>query len=137
MTSFFQADPRQAEALPIPSPASRERGRGEGCRPSLVLAGVMAFALSTSTQAQPPTNSADLRQHALAATCAACHGTGGRAPAGSAIPSLAGRPAAWVVEQMQAFRSGTREATVMHQIARGYDAAQIEQLAAFFAAQRP
>ena len=78
-----------------------------------------------------------LRHRALAATCAACHGTEGRAPAGSAMPSLAGRPAPWIAEQMSAFQSGAREATVMHQIARGYDAAQIEQLAAFFAAQPP
>lgn len=78
-----------------------------------------------------------LRQRALAATCAACHGTEGRAPAGSAMPSLAGRPAPWIAEQMNAFKSGAREATVMHQIARGYSAAQIEQLAAYFAALQP
>ncbi|NML16216.1 c-type cytochrome [Azohydromonas caseinilytica] len=100
-----------------------------------MLAGVLA--VSFGAQAQPPTTPAELRQHALAATCAACHGTDGHAPAGSAIPRLAGRPAPWLIEQMQAFKSGAREATVMHQIARGYDAAQIEQLAAFFVAQRP
>ncbi|WP_238455643.1 c-type cytochrome [Azohydromonas lata] len=80
---------------------------------------------------------AALHRHALAATCAACHGTDGRAPAGSAMPSLAGRPAPWLVEQMLAFKKGERPATVMHQIARGYSETQIAQIAAFFAAQQP
>ena len=38
---------------------------------------------------------------------------------------------------MNAFKNGAREATVMHQIARGYSAAQIEQIAAYFAARKP
>lgn len=94
------------------------------------------IAAATPALAQD-TGEARLYQRALAATCAACHGTEGRAPAGSAMPSLAGRPAPWLAEQMGAFQSGAREATVMHQIARGYSAAQIQQLAAYFAALKP
>jgi cytochrome c553 len=106
-----------------------------------------ALAIATATPAQAQSqfqSSADqapaqvqLQQRALAATCAACHGTEGRAPAGSALSTLAGRTAPWLVEQLQAFKTGQREATVMHQIARGYSDAQIQQLAAFFAAQKP
>lgn len=76
-----------------------------------------------------------LRLRSLAATCANCHGTDGRAVAGAEVPGLAGQPAAYLIEQMNAFRSGARPATVMHQIARGYSDAQVAQLAAFFAAQ--
>ena len=76
-----------------------------------------------------------LQSRSLAATCAACHGTDGHAVAGSAVPGLAGLPAAYAAEQMKAFKAGTRSATVMHQIARGYTEAQIEQLSAYFAAQ--
>jgi cytochrome c553 len=126
--------PRSAEAARFPSPAQRERGRGEGRWIAAALLATAAF--TTPAQAQD-TNQALLRQRALAATCAACHGTEGRAPAGSAMSSLAGRPAPWLVEQMQAFKAGKREATVMHQIARGYGDAQIQQLAVFFAAQQP
>jgi cytochrome c553 len=97
---------------------------------------VLLAAVATPALAQDAGQTL-LRQRALAATCAACHGTEGRAPAGSAMPSLAGRPAPWLIEQMHAFQSGAREATVMHQIARGYSAAQIDQLAAYFAAQQP
>lgn len=71
----------------------------------------------------------------LAATCANCHGTGGRAVPDSAVPGLAGLPRAYAVEQLKSFKNGSRPATVMHQIARGYSDTQIEQLAAYFAAQ--
>jgi cytochrome c553 len=37
---------------------------------------------------------------------------------------------------MKAFKDGRREATVMHQIAKGYSEAEIAALAAYFAAQR-
>ncbi len=76
-----------------------------------------------------------LRSRALAATCANCHGTGGRAVENAAVPGLAGMPAPYLVEQMRAFKAGTRPATVMHQLAKGYSDAQIDQLAAHFAAQ--
>ena len=49
---------------------------------------------------------------------------------------LAGQSSAFIVEQMQAFRSGSRPATVMHQLAKGFSDAQIRALAAYFAAQR-
>jgi len=77
-----------------------------------------------------------LRLKALAATCANCHGTQGRAVDGAAVPGLAGMPAAYMVEQVKAFKSGARPATVMHQLAKGYSEAQIEQVAAYFAAQK-
>ena len=71
----------------------------------------------------------------LAATCANCHGTDGKAVAGQPMASLAGLPEAHIVEQMKAFRDGKRPATVMHQIAKGYSDEQIAALAAYFAAQ--
>jgi cytochrome c553 len=37
---------------------------------------------------------------------------------------------------MKAFRDGKRSATVMHQIAKGYTDTQIDELAAWFAAQK-
>jgi cytochrome c553 len=45
-------------------------------------------------------------------------------------------PAFYLTEQMKAFKSGARPATVMHQLAKGYSDAQIEQIAAYFAAQK-
>ncbi len=72
----------------------------------------------------------------LASACAICHGTEGRpAPAAPLIP-LAGLPRDHIATQMRAFRDGKRPATVMHQIAKGYSDAQIDAMAAWFAAQK-
>jgi cytochrome c553 len=45
-------------------------------------------------------------------------------------------PREYLMTQMAAFKSGARPATIMHQLAKGYSDAQIEQLATFFAAQK-
>lgn len=66
----------------------------------------------------------------LAANCANCHGTQGKSA--GAMPSLAGQPAAYLGEQMRAFRDGKRPATIMHQLAKGYTDEQIDALAGYF-----
>jgi cytochrome subunit of sulfide dehydrogenase len=71
----------------------------------------------------------------LAAACAICHGTEGKAVTKDVIP-LAGLPREHIATQMRAFRDGQRPATVMHQIAKGYSDAQIDAMAAWFAAQK-
>jgi cytochrome c553 len=72
----------------------------------------------------------------LAATCAACHGTNG-ATQGGTLPPLAGQPKQALAAALHDFKSGKRQATIMTQIAKGYSDEQIEQLAAWFAAQKP
>ena len=76
-----------------------------------------------------------LYARALAANCAGCHGTEGHAVPGSALPSLAGMPRDAMLQQLRAFRDGSRPATVMQQVAKGYSDAQLAQLAGYFAAQ--
>jgi sulfide dehydrogenase cytochrome subunit len=71
----------------------------------------------------------------LAAGCAICHGTEGRAVTKDVIP-LAGLPREHIASQMRAFRDGQRPASVMHQIAKGYTDAQIDAMAVWFAAQK-
>ncbi len=77
----------------------------------------------------------ELAINGMAATCANCHGTFGKSIQGGALPSLAGMQSEYIVEQMQAFKTGTRKATIMHQLAKGYTDQQIKDLAAYFAAQ--
>ncbi len=81
-------------------------------------------------------NQEQLNIRALAATCANCHGTNGKAVEGSVVVTLAGVPRDYIVAQMLAFKSGARPATIMHQISKGYSDAQIEQVATYFAAQK-
>jgi cytochrome subunit of sulfide dehydrogenase len=101
--------------------------------PIKTLLATLALCTGACAQAQDATA---LKARSLAATCASCHGTSGRAIDGAAVPGLAGIPAAYMVEQMKGFKDGSRAATVMHQIAKGYSDAQIDLLAAYFAAQK-
>lgn len=68
----------------------------------------------------------------LAATCANCHGTGGR----SVYEPLVGRPREKLLSMLADFRSGEHEATIMHQIVRGYTDEQLELIATWFSEQR-
>jgi cytochrome c553 len=101
--------------------------------PCLRLAWGAALACGVAAAMAPPAAPA-LPLRSLAATCSACHGTDGRAVSGAGMTGLRGLDKAYIVTQLNAFRDGTRPATVMHQIARGYTPGQIEQLAAYFAA---
>lgn len=96
----------------------------------------LALLVVLTAPAAHAQDAAALQLRSLAATCASCHGTDGRAIDAAAVPGLAGLPAAYMAEQMRAFKSGTRTATVMHQVSKGYNDAQIDQLAAYFAAQK-
>ena len=73
---------------------------------------------------------------ALAANCAACHGTDGHPVPGTYLPALAGKSRQLLLQRLHAFRDGSRPATVMQQIAKGYSEAQLAELAGYFAAQR-
>ena len=72
----------------------------------------------------------------MATACAMCHGSGGMPAAGSTVAPLAGRPAQGTVDAMKAFKEGKRDATIMHQIAKGYSDAEIAAIAAYFAARK-
>ena len=84
----------------------------------------------------PPALAQDAGARNLAAACAICHGTQGTPPAGAPVVPLAGLPQSHIATQMRAFRDGSRPATVMHQIAKGYTDAQIDAMAAWFATQK-
>lgn len=98
----------------------------------IVLAALLAATGAASAQASKDS----LYTASLAATCANCHGTNGQAALGSTVAPLAGMRHDYIVTQLKAFKAGTRPATIMHQLAKGYSDAQIEQLAAYFAAQK-
>lgn len=90
-----------------------------------VLVGMCALqALAADTE----------RARDLAATCTGCHGTEGRSA--GAIPSIAGMKSDEMLSVLGEFKNGQRPATVMHQIAKGYTQAQLELIAAYFAARK-
>ena len=104
-------------------------------KPLTILAASL-LGLAGSAFAQADAGKEALYVKSLAATCANCHGTNGVAVAGSSVTSLAGLDKAYTIAQMKAFKAGTRPATVMHQLSKGYSTAQIEALAGYFAAQK-
>src|SRR5690242_9745750 len=66
-----------------------------------------------------------------AGQCAACHGPSG-ASTNDEWPNLAGQKYAYLVEQLQAFRAGTRRNAVMTPIAQQLSAKDLGDLAAWF-----
>lgn len=70
----------------------------------------------------------------LSASCEGCHGTGGRSP--GAIPAIAGKSLDYIVDMLQSYRSGERQATVMGRHANGYTEEEIRLIAEYFSKQR-
>jgi cytochrome c553 len=91
---------------------------------------MLCAAASASAQSPAP----DLRAaQVLAANCANCHGTSGRSL--GAMPELAGIKKDRFLTLMREFRDGKRQATIMHQLAKGYSDEQIELMAEYFSRQ--
>jgi cytochrome subunit of sulfide dehydrogenase len=130
-TAALRAWPNAAS--PAASPAAFPTAVPAVLPASFAAAIAVAAALLAAPSALRAQDATSLREQALAATCAQCHGTEGRATAGAALPGLAGLPAPYLAEQMQAFKAGARPGTIMPQLAKGYSDAQIAQLAAYFA----
>jgi cytochrome subunit of sulfide dehydrogenase len=108
---------------------------------SIVLAG-LSQAVAAIVFAQPPAPAApsfaapNLTEggvRSMAANCTPCHGPSGRPVPRSSVAALAGRND--IAEVMKAYKEGRREATLMHQIARGYSDAEIAALAGYFSRQ--
>jgi cytochrome c553 len=75
-----------------------------------------------------------LQARSLAASCAACHGTDGRAQPG--MESLAGANKDDMIKKMLDYKAGRKPATIMHQLSKGYTDEQIVAIAGYFAAQK-
>jgi sulfide dehydrogenase cytochrome subunit len=91
---------------------------------AVVTAGVLA-GTGAAVSAEPPAGTS---------ACSGCHAD--QAGVDTAVPRLAGRPAAYIVMNMQAFKAGKRPATVMERIAKGFSDAEVEAIAAWYAQQK-
>ena len=74
----------------------------------------------------------DIDARALAAGCATCHRPGQTRP-----PALEGVARDELLSRLRGFRDGTRSGTLMPQLAKGYTDAELQAIAAYFAAQAP
>ena len=89
-----------------------------------VVAFVVSGAAALAASPEPP---------AGASSCTGCH-AGARAD--TPIPRLIGRSAADIVAQMQAFKTGQKQSTVMDRIAKGFTDGEIQAIAEWYAQQR-
>jgi sulfide dehydrogenase cytochrome subunit len=97
---------------------------------AVIVAATLALAAAAPIDGQR--GNPDLGR-SLAATCSNCHGTNGVSV--GEVASLAGRPKVELVREMQDFKAGRLQGTVMAQLAKGFTDEQIDTLAAWFAAQ--
>ena len=96
-----------------------------------VLAALSLVTLTSTAQAADP----NLARN-LAATCANCHGTNGKAVPGAGLDSLAGVPKDVTLQKLKDFKSGAKPASIMHQISKGYTDEQLDLIAGYLAAQK-
>jgi cytochrome c553 len=95
-----------------------------------VLSAFVMSGVLTPAAAQPVDANAT---RYLAGTCANCHGT--RGASRGAGPSLGGQTKAFLLEKLKGFRDGSKKATLMHQISKGFTEAQLEALADYYSRQ--
>jgi cytochrome c553 len=73
---------------------------------------------------------------AKAASCAGCHGLTGMSN-NPMYPNLAGQKENYLVKSIKDYRDGKRKDAMMEGMAQGLTDADIENLAAFYAGQKP
>ncbi len=92
---------------------------------ALLLLGATPALAADKAAAPPPY---------FVANCFNCHGTEGRTH--SAIPAIAGRDRAYLEETLKSYKAGSKPATIMHQLAKGYTDDEIAVLADYFSRQK-
>ncbi len=70
-----------------------------------------------------------------AAACANCHGSDGNSMVGS-FPKLAQQHSSYLIQQLNAFKSGDRKNPIMSGIAMSLDEQSIKDIAAYYAGQK-
>ena len=99
------------------------------CKKTRVCAMLVGLALSV-----PVAGAEEQTARSLAANCTGCHGPNGNSA--GAIPTIAGLDKAYLVAALREFKAGTRQATVMHQHAKGYTDQEFDTLADYFSRQK-
>lgn len=88
------------------------------------MAGWMAL-VGTAQAASPPPG---------ASSCSGCHAR--HEAASSEIPGIFGRDPAEVVAALKSFKDGSKPATVMNRIAKGFSDDELQAIAAWLATQK-
>lgn len=98
---------------------------------SIVIAGLSVLVQTGSALAQDVAGDPEAGRQ-VAGMCQTCHGLDGDAQIPIA-PHIGGEPAAYLAEQLQAFRSGERQHEMMSVVAKDLSDEQIEDVASWYA----
>ncbi len=96
---------------------------------ALTLAVVLSTAVSVASAADRAAGEAKAQ-----AQCAACHGKDGNTPIDPSYPKLAGQYPDYLVQALSDYKSGARKNAIMAAQAQALSKADIENLAAYYAA---
>lgn len=97
---------------------------------AMVLLACGAFCARPATAA-----AAEIEQQVAA--CAACHGKQGRSDTETYYPSIAGKPAGYLYNQLKNFQQGRRHNKIMEQMLAYLSDAYLHKMADYYAAQYP
>jgi len=92
-----------------------------------LMSGILFLMFSCSVFAAPDIAAGKT----MAGRCVGCHGSEGNSQNPN-FPSLAGQKSAYLVNQLRAFRAGTRENGMMQNMAANLSNEEINNLAAYF-----
>ena len=94
-----------------------------------IVAALVAFGATSpyasAGSSEPPTG---------AVQCSGCHAASPKVD--TTIPRLIGHSAADIVSQMQAFKTGQKQSTIMDRLAKGFSDAEIRAIAEWYALQK-
>jgi len=98
----------------------------------LSLKQILLTALVMTCFGATPVSAADIKAgEQKAASCAGCHGSKGQS-SNPQWPNLAGQQSTYLVNQLNAFKAGTRNNPIMQGIAANLGAEDITNIAAYF-----
>lgn len=89
---------------------------------NLIIVFIAIFLVGLQVSAQMP---------ASGATCIGCHGANGMSP-NPLWPNLAGQKADYISKQLNAFKAGTRQDSMMNPLAQSLSEKDIAELSQYF-----
>jgi len=98
----------------------------------LLVMSMMVWTMSVTPSVMAAGNAA--AGEALSMTCAACHGVDGNSPS-NMFPKIAGQGEAYLLKQLQEFKSGVRENAVMAPMVAALSEQDMADLAAYFSSK--
>jgi len=99
----------------------------------LAVPAVLLISLFSTLPAAAQEAAADMADRLKA--CAGCHGDEGRTVGDTYYPSIAGKPARYLYAQLENFRDGRRQHTIMAAMLRTLSDRYLGEIASYYAAQ--